>query len=412
VARLAVLRLRDFRLLFASTTVSRVGNAFTSIALAFGILDATGSTQDIGIVLAFRTVAQVLLLLLGGAWGDRVSRRTLLAQSALVSAATQGGIAALFLTRTGALWSLSVLATVNGAAFAFSQPAATGVVPQLVPADLLSSANALISVMRNSATIAGSAAAGALVAVASPGWALAIDAVSYLASAVLVLRMSPLPPSGLRSGIWSELRDGWDEFRARTWVWAIVVQFTIFNTAYLAALSVYAPVVAKADLGGPGAYGVMTSALGIGGVLGGLVMLRYRPSRPLVSATIGVLVALVFYVSLAAGIALWAVAVAAVVSGVGVEVFSVLWESALQHYIPAERLSRVAAYDSLGSFAFIPLGLIAAGPLATAVGGLHPALWAMVGIMGLPTVLVLLVPDIWRLGPPRQLPEPELAVLP
>jgi MFS family permease len=141
-------------------------------------------------------------------------------------------------------------------------------------------------------------------------------------------------------------------------------------------------------------------------------MLRYRPSRPLVSATVGVLVALVFYVSLAASVALWAVVVAAAVSGVGVEVFSVLWASALQHYIPAERLSRVAAYDSLGSFAFIPLGLIAAGPLATALGGIHPALWAMVAIMGVPSVLVLLVPDLWRLGPPKQLPEPELAVLP
>jgi MFS family permease len=402
-----VLRIRDFRLLFAATTVSRVGNAFTAIALAFGILDATGSTQDIGIVLAFRTVAQVLLLLVGGAWGDRVSRRTVMAQSALVSAATQGAIAALFLTHHGSLWSLSALATVNGAAFAFSQPAATGVIPQLVPADLLSSANALISVMRNSATIAGSAAAGALVAVASPGWALAIDAVSFLASAVLVLRMSPLPPTGVRTGIWSELRDGWDEFRSRTWVWAIVVQFTIFNTAYLAALGVYAPVVAKTDLGGAGAYGAMTSALGIGGVLGGLAMLRYRPNRPLVSATVGVLVALVFYVSLASSAELWLVVVAAAVSGIGVEVFSVLWSSALQHYIPPERLSRVAAYDSLGSFAFIPLGLIAAGPLATALGGVHNALWASVAIMGVPTLLVLAVPDIWRLRAPTARAEPD-----
>jgi MFS family permease len=412
VTRLAVLRIRDFRLLFAATTVSRVGNAFTSIALAFGILDSTGSTQDIGIVLAFRTVAQVLLLLVGGAWGDRVSRRTVLAQSALVSAATQGGIAALFLTHTGALWSLSVLATVNGAAFAFSQPAATGVVPQLVPADLLSSANAVNSVMRNSATIAGSAAAGALVAVASPGWALAIDAATFLASAVLVLRMSPLPPSGERTGIWSELKDGWNEFRSRTWVWAIVVQFTIFNTAYLTALSVYAPVVAKTDLGGAGAYGVMTSALGIGGVLGGLFMLRYRPPRPLVSATVAVLVGLVFFVALAASVALWVVIVAAAVAGVGVEVFSVLWASALQHYIPAERLSRVAAYDSLGSFAFIPVGLALAGPAVTAFGGVHNALWAAVAIMGVPTMLVLAVPDIWRLGPATAAPELDVVPVP
>jgi MFS family permease len=393
----AVLRIRDFRLLFTANTISRIGNAFTSVALAFGILDATGSTQDIGIVLAFRLLAQVALVLVGGAWADRVSRRTMLVRTAVLSGLTQAGIAALFLTHSGALWSLSLLATVNGAAFAFSAPAAIGVIPQIVPAELLSSANALSSIVRSSANIGGAALAGVLVAAASPGWALAIDAASLVLSAVLIARMSTLPPTGKAQGLWIELREGWREFTSRTWVWAIVVQFTLVNMAAVAGLDVYAPVIAKIDLGGPAAYGAMTAAIGVGGVIGGITMLRYKPTRPLVTATVAILVALTLFVLLAAGAPLWTVVSAGAVTGVGIEVFSVLWATALQQHIPAALLARVSAYDSLGSIAFTPIGLALAGPVSTALGGVHPAMWAAVVLAAVPTALVLAVPDIWRL---------------
>jgi MFS family permease len=150
----------------------------------------------------------------------------------------------------------------------------------------------------------------------------------------------------------------------------------------------------------------MTSALGVGGVLGGLVMLRYRPHRPLVSATVGSIAALSFFVVLAAAAPLWAVVVAATGTGLGFEIFGVLWSSALQRYIPADRLSRVSAYDSLGSFAFMPIGLALAGPIANGLGGVHHALWAMLVVMIVPTLLVLGVPDIWRLGTTDELAAP------
>jgi MFS family permease len=396
------LRIRDFRLLFIANTISRVGGAFTAVALAFGILDSTGSTQDIGIVLACPLAAQVVLVLIGGAWGDRVSRRTTLVQTALLSGLSQAGIAALFLSHTGALWSLSLLATVNGAALAFSTPATIGVVPQIVPEDLLQSANALSSIVRNSATIGGAAVAGVLVAVASPGWALVIDSSSFFLSAALITRMSALPASSQQTGLLAELKEGWREFTSRTWVWTIVIQFTLVNMAVLAALSVYAPVIAKLDLGGPAAYGAMTAALGIGGVGGGVIMLRYKPRRPLISATVSILVALSFFVLLAVAAPLWAVVVAAAVAGIGIEIFGVLWASALQQHIPAAMLSRVSAYDQLGSIAFTPVALGLAGPVSSALGGVHAAMWATVALAGIPTVLILAVPDVWRL---RQAPQ-------
>ncbi|HEX3909005.1 MAG TPA: MFS transporter [Mycobacteriales bacterium] len=398
MGRLEVLRIRDFRLLFSATTIDTIGNTFTSVALAFGILDSTHSARDIGIVLAARAIAQVAFVLVGGAWGDRVSRRTIMLRSALVCGLTQSVIAALFLTGSGQLWSLSLLAAVNGAATALAFPAATGILPQVVPVDLVQGANALNSVVRNSASIGGAALGGVLVAVASPGWALAIDAVSFFLSAVLIWRMAPTASAAAASNLWHEVKEGWREFTSRTWVWAIVVQFTIANMAFTATADVYAPIIAKLDLGGPAAYGAMISAVGVGGVLGGLAMIRFSPRRPLVAATFGILVALGFFALLAAGAPLWSVVVAAGVLGFGVEVFSVLWESALQRYVPAETLSRVSAYDMFGSIAFVPIGLVVAGPVSTALGGVHDAVWGMLVLVAVPTMLVLGLPDVWRLG--------------
>jgi MFS family permease len=94
---------------------------------------------------------------------------------------------------------------------------------------------------------------------------------------------------------------------------------------------------------------------------------------------------------------LWTVVLAAAATGVGIEVFSVLWASALQQHIPATRLARVSAYDLLGSIAFSPVGLALAGPVASAVGGVHHAMWVVVATVGVPTLLILAVPDVWRL---------------
>jgi MFS family permease len=391
------MRIRDFRLLFLGRTISTVGNAFTSVALAFGILDATGSVRDVGFVLASQLAATVLMLLFGGAWSDRSSRRLVLTASSVVSAGAQASVAALLLTDSATLPALAVLAALVGAASAFAQPAQSGALPQVVPADLLQSANALFSVVRNSASIGGAALAGVLVAATSPGWALAADAASFVGYAGLVWRMSPLPPTGQRSSILAELREGWSEFTARTWVWAIVLQFSVVNVAYVATLDVYAPIVARDDLGGAAAYGAITAALGVGGVAGGLTMARWRPRLPLLVATFGIGVGIAVFVGLAARAPLAMLVPLAAVTGVGLEVFSVLWASSLQEHIPAARLSRVVAYDSLGSYAVVPVGYALAGPAITALGSVHAALWAACALLAVPTIAVLAVHDVRHL---------------
>lgn len=396
-ARFEVFGLRDFRLLYVASTVSYVGNTFTTVALALGVLAATGSVTAVGIVVAARQVAHVVFVLFGGAWGDRVSRRTLMVVSYVGAAATQAAMAALLLADAGTTWNLAAIAVVNGAVLAVLGPAASSVLPQLIPARLLQQANAFFSITRSSANIGGAVLAGLLVAATEPGWALAVDAATFLVAALLIASIPPTPAKANRSGLLHELREGWREFIARTWVWSIVLQFSILGMGYAAAFLVYTPVIAKNDLGGPHSYGLIVGAFGVGAVLGGLLMLRLSPTRPMITATAGIFVAIAVFAALAAGLPLWLVMLAAVASGIGLETFSVLWSSTLQAQVPDELLSRVSAYDFLGSLVFTPLGAALAGPLAGALGGLHPAMWVAVATMAIPTLLVLAVPDVWRL---------------
>src|SRR6478752_7587497 len=89
---------RDFRFLFLGRTTSFLGNAFANVALAFAVLELTGSKADLGFVLAARAVPQVVFLLVGGIWADRLPRHKVMVVSSIASGATQAAVAALLLT--------------------------------------------------------------------------------------------------------------------------------------------------------------------------------------------------------------------------------------------------------------------------------------------------------------------------
>lgn len=360
---------RQFRLLFAGRNVSFLGNAIAPIALAFAVLDLTGSKSDLGLVLAARALPQVLFLLVGGIWADRLKRNQVMVASNILSGASQAVLAVLLLTGTAQLWMLIALAAANGVSSAFFLPASAGIVPQTVSAEMLQNANALLRLGRNATTIFGAAIGGALVAATSPGTAIAADAVTFFLGAVLIGLMSL--PAGLHmegSHFLGELADGWREFVSRTWLWAIVLQFSVVNAFVVGSELVLGPTIAKQSLGGPAGWGLILTCQGAGLVLGGLLQLRLRPRRLLVVATLGVLIGTPMLISLALPLMLAAVCACAALSGIGIETFGVNWDTAMQQEIPGEKLSRVSSYDSLGSYALIPIGLAVVGPIADAIG--------------------------------------------
>ncbi|MGZ4274808.1 MAG: MFS transporter, partial [Solirubrobacteraceae bacterium] len=167
---------RAFRLLFAAQSISSLGDRLVPVALAFAVLDLTGSPSGLGIVLAAQTIPLVAFVLFGGVWADRLSRRRVMAASDLVRALSQGACAALLLTGTARLWELAALQAVYGTAAAFFGPAVLALVPETVEAGQLQSANSLIALSGNIAAVIGPAVAGVIVAASHPGWGLAFDA--------------------------------------------------------------------------------------------------------------------------------------------------------------------------------------------------------------------------------------------
>ena len=116
------------------------------------------------------------------------------------------------------------------------------------------------------------------------------------------------------------------------------------------------------------------TANAIGLVSGSFLVMRLRPARPLLAATLATFGFLPPFFLLAAHAPVWLAAISLLVNGICADVFEVLWMTALQEHIPGDKLSRVTSYDALGSFVLGPLGLLAVGPVAAAAGtGTTPA---------------------------------------
>jgi MFS family permease len=369
LSRLGPLREREYALLFTGRAVSQLGSAMAPVALAFAILDLTGSTTDLGIVLAIRQAAVVVLVLYGGVWADRLPRHLVMVWSNLVSGHSQGVVAVLLLSHHAGIPALAAFAAVNGASSAFFFPASYGIVPQTVPAPLLQQANVMLRMARTVTSTGGAALGGVVVAAAGPGWGIAADAISYGIAAIALAAMRVVPPERSEATtVFHDLRIGWRDFWSRPWLWAIVIQFGIVNAAYTGTLLVLGPAVANRHFHGAAGWAAVLVAIEAGVIVSGIVLLRWKPRRMLRTATFGAFGLALPLIALARPEPLVIVIVAAFASGYLTEIFGVLWDTTYQQEIPQDKLSRLSAYDAIGSWALMPLGFIVAGPVGTAVG--------------------------------------------
>ena len=391
--RLGPLEERPFRLLWVGQTLSAAGDALVPVALAFAVLGLTGSATDLGLVLAASFVARVVFLLAGGVWADRLPRRRVMLAADVFRAAVHAAIAVLLLTGSVEVWHLIVAGALTGIASAFFTPASTGVVPETVSAARLQQANALMSISRRSVAIFGPAASGVLVAAFGPGWVFALEAASFFVSAAFLaaLPLRATPPA-VRRAFLRELGEGWREVRSRTWVWAGLLCFSLSNVA-VATFFVLGPVVADRELGGAADWGLVLTGGAVGGVLGGVVAIRFRPRHPLRVAFPVIVLCALQLVALVPPLPVLALAVTGALALGAIDLANALWTTVLQERIPRHQLSRVSAYDWMVSYVFMPVGYTVAGPLAGELGvdatlALAAALCAMasVGMLAIPSV--------------------------
>jgi predicted MFS family arabinose efflux permease len=397
------LRERQFRLLFTGQIISLLGDAITGVALAFAVLDLTGSATDLGYVFAAKTVPLVTFLLVGGVFADRLPRRAVMLSADVVRFGAQGAVALLILTHHAQIWQIVILQAISGTASAFFNPASTGLTPMTVSPERLQQANALRGLSMASTGIIGSVISGVLVASIGAGWALAIDAASFAISAFFLAQLRlpahvTLPPQSFLS----DLREGWREFSSRTWVWVIVVAASIGNMMS-SCFVVLGALLAKTSLGGPGAWAAILASMGIGSLVGGGISLRVQLRRPLFfgSSLLGLTALPLALLAVRAPIAL--IAAGALLSGAGTMIFNSLWETSLQQHVPAAALSRVSAYDWFGSLAFQPVGLVIAGPAAAAIG-VSTTLWIATGGVLLMAALAVVTPSVRNLEALPSLP--------
>lgn len=396
-----LLRHRPFLLLVAARTISVLGNGFARVALAFAVIGLPDSSPgQLSLVLACQALPQLAFVLVGGVIADRMSRSRLMVLADILGAAAYTALAVLALTGDAPLPALCFFAVLAGCATALFSPAMDGVIPLVVPRDHLQRANGLLRMSTNSSMVLGVALSGVTVAFLGAGWALALNAGSFLLSAVLVgaLRV-PGRPARTATG-WTDLREGWREFTSHQWLWAVVSQFTVVVAALNATVGVLGPLVAEEELGGARAWSVIVGAQALGTIAGAGIAARVRVRRPILVAVLSVFPLAVPIGLLAVPAPLWSIVVAMFAAGVAIDVFGVLWATTIQREIPEEKLSRVSSYDWFGSLAFAPLGLLVAGPAAAAVGT-SSALAVCAGLIVLATATPLLSPQVRHLRAPE-----------
>ena len=390
---LKVLREGSFSRYLASATISQLGSGMATVALAFAVLDFGGAT-DLGIVLLAREIPIVVFLLLGGVFADRLSRRTIMVGSDLAKGIAQVGTAVLLFSGTANVWNVALLQVLFGVSGAFSRPALVGMVKDTVSDEHLQEANALLHLSSSVLQIVGPALGAIIVAAGSPATAISIDAATFFVSAALIssMRLAPTVRSATKS-IVGDLHDGWREFISRPWAVAMVASFGLFQLSYFPALLVLGPLIAKDQLGGPGAWGLILAVESAGAVVGGLFALRLRFTRILVASELFVLPAGLLLAALAVPLPLAAIAGVAFLTGVGFAIGDTLWTTALQRNVPEHALSRISSFDWLGSVALNPLGYALIGPIAAAVGA--PEALAVAAALNMATCVgVVLLPSV------------------
>lgn len=382
---------KGFLRLLIAQFCSLTGTAMSPIALAFGVLAMHGGNgRTLSLVVAAYEVVQLAGLLLGGVLADRLPRRHVMVAANVTAAASQGAVATLFLTGRPTLVALLPLVAAGGAGGGIFQPASVSVITDLVPAGSLRQANAYLNIAGQVAAVGGMLLAGILVALVGPGWPLAIDALSYGVSAVILASVatSGRRAGGNTSGFWRDLLGGWSAFRARTWVWVVVCHCSVVNACYATCVFVLGPMTARAVYGGARAWSLIVAAQSLGVVAGGFAAARRRPHRPLTAAVTATAVMASPFFTLAVGAPLAITIVAAFAGGGALAVFGIYWQTTLQHEIEAAVLSRTVSFDTLASFALVPLALLAAGPLSIRIG--PGVLLAVAGGSVLISVLVTL----------------------
>ncbi|HLZ47061.1 MAG TPA: MFS transporter [Candidatus Limnocylindria bacterium] len=390
-AVLVPLRHRDFRLLLTGQTVSSFGNSISNVAVPFQLLALGASPLQLGITIAIQTASNVAFLLLGGAVADRIQRRTLILASDALAGCVLATVAALSLSGALRVEHLYVAAAGLGAAEAFLFPAFTGIIAELVPADILRAGNAARLLSRSGARILGPTIGGLVVAFVSPAAAFGIDALTFLFSfGTLLLAHPDKRTVAASTSIVADIREGFGYVFRYRWLWTTTIYFMLVNIAYAGQSGVMTPLLVRDTLAGDARiFGFVNSAYGVGTIVAGIGVAQLTMRRPGRVMFAFELLAALAVVAVGLAPTLPVLLVAMVVMGVALASSTVIWQSLLQRLVPAHVLGRVTSIDLLGNSVINPLAPLIAAGLIGRVG--PPGTFLVAGIYALVLVTIAVI---------------------
>ena len=370
---LAPLRHRDFRLLWAGMTVSLVGDGIFLVAMAWQAFELWNAPAALSLLGIGMTIPTIAFLLPAGVLSDRLDRRSLMLCADLARAIVIGALAVLALTGLLVFWELLVIVALYGVATAFFMPAFEAIVPDIVPAPDLAAANSLDQLVRPIAfRLAGPALGGALVAGVGAGTAFAVDAATFIASAVAVFLMRPPahPRSDTCGSSFSAVKEGLQFVRGRVWLWGTLLSAALAYLAFMGPAEVLLPYLVKNEMrGSAGDLGLIFAAGGVGAIGAALIMgQRGHPRRDMTFMYATWTLATLAVAGYGLATASWQLMVACLLFNALETAGIIVWATVKQHHVPASMLGRVSSLDWLISIGLLPLSFALTAPVAGLVG--------------------------------------------
>jgi len=391
-----VLAHRYVKRLFIARFISNFGNGMGPIALAFGILALpNGSGNMLGFVLGTTTVVFLLMAPFGGVIADKYGRARMVGLTDMAAGAVL--FIQVFYFAKGDV-PLAILLITNGffgLMWGIFWPAFSGLMPAVLPEEGLQKGNALNAFMTNAGVISGAAVAGILIDLFGVAFTLAIDAASFFISGFMIFTFRHLTPRAQQTEntMLDDLLHGWKVFLSFRWIVIIVGAFSFIVLCWAAAENVLGPLIALEHFNGAKSWSFVISAESAGLIFGSLIAIKVKPKYPMRFLMISSFTITFYIWSLAKPQSLLMVAFGAFLFGITLDLWGTLWSTAVQRQVPRDSLSRVSAFDAMGSMMFRPVGLAIAAPLSTLVG-IENFLQILAAITVVAIVVPLLDPQV------------------
>lgn len=380
-------------MLWLGQSISRIGDQLYRVAIAWWVLDKTGSAAAMGTMLILTSAPMLLFLLIGGVFVDRFSRTRLMIISDLLRGGVVTFVTFFSLYQSLEVWHIYIASILFGFFDAFFQPAYIAAIPEVTPKEVLFGANAAIRISKDILGILGPIIGAFIINIAGVSVAFGLNALSFFVSAffILKIRLSSVSITTKKATVLSDLKDGLSSLFSINWLWISILISSITNMTLFAPFFVAIPFLVKETFGKEiTALGFVYSMYAVGSLVGALIFGQFKKIQHrglvlyltwMISGIILILIGLsnsIFYLLIEVFV------FGGIISFVGL-----LWVTLLQELIPNNILGRIASIDQFGSFLLLPIGYGLVGlytdklgaPIVFIIGGIITTILFLLGVL-------------------------------